>query len=302
MSRINVITNIDNGKGLQRDYYLLRRYLQERGHRVIGLQYDRHSHLQFAPSADLNIFCETLMPGFYPLAERNVVFVNPEWWLKDYQNAADGVDEIWCKTQAGMEAMKHTGKARLIGFIAEDRLDKSIPRVPRFLHIAGGSKVKNTVTVLDAWNDLAIPAELVVIGHHFAAGQSIPGVEWHRFISLPEVIRFQNSCHIHLCCSGCEGYGHYIHEGMSTGNVLLVTDYPPMNEVNTASYLKIPTDVLTPIRATHHAAVKPESIFEVCMKALNMNDNAKALCGSKLRKQFERQQVEFDVRMTEAVG
>lgn len=300
--KLNIITNIDNGKGLQRDYWLLREWLQERGHQVVGLQYDRDMHQRHAPKADVNIFCETLVNDFFPAAGKNVVFVNPEWWHKHFDEYVDNLDLILCKTRHAESLFADTGKALYTGFIADDRLDKDIPRKQRFLHVCGGSRAKNTKPILEAWHEYGIPADLVVIGQHFEMASRARGVTWYPYVSQSQLRRLQNECLYHLCTSCYEGFGHYIHEGMSAGNLLLVTDAPPMNEVPTLKALKIPVHHQTPLRKAMMSEVTPEAVKDAVLQALELHPTAVRTTGGKIRKQFERGQEEFEESMSKVLA
>ena len=57
--RIHIVTNIDNGKGLEKDYRLLGRLLEGFGHEVTGVHFQRRGAVG---PADLTIFLEVYEP------------------------------------------------------------------------------------------------------------------------------------------------------------------------------------------------------------------------------------------------
>ena len=72
--KFNIISNIQNGYGLEDDYQIVRELLEAAGHSVMPVQYDRAIEMQ---QADVNIFLETLIPVF-GWARENWYFPNPE--------------------------------------------------------------------------------------------------------------------------------------------------------------------------------------------------------------------------------
>ncbi len=300
--KLNIITNIDNGKGLQRDYYLLRDYFLARGHEVVGLQFDNILHQMSGPAADVNIFCETVAPEFFNLAPRNLVFVNPEWWVPEYDKHLPKIDALLCKTRDAEREFAPTGKVVFTGFISENRYIPKIERKRRFLHVAGGSKVRNTEAVLQAWATFGIPAEVVVVAQHYPTAAGIPNVIWYPYIGLAEMIQLQNECMFHLCTSAYEGYGQSLRESMSTRNAVIVTDAPPMNEVNTITYLKVPVSSSRKFRRGTLSYIDAAALRDVAMKAVAMGANAINQAGGRVHKQWREEQDEFDVTMTEVLG
>ena len=51
-----------------------------------------------------------------------------------------------------------------------------------------------------------------------------------------------NTCAYHACPSFVEGFGHYIHEGQSTGATIITTHGCPMNELVSHPDLLVPSD------------------------------------------------------------
>src|SRR5690349_8005129 len=98
--RINIVSNIDNGKGLERDYQLLRAELERLSHRVCGVHFRA---TPAAPYADLTIFLEVYAERFVRAAPRNWLIPNPEWWRPQNNDALPIFELVWCKTQHGFE-------------------------------------------------------------------------------------------------------------------------------------------------------------------------------------------------------
>ena len=69
--RFNIISNLTNGVGLQRDYELLRTELKARGHEVQGVQFNAKPLV--VPPADVNIFDELVVPAAFAAAKEQWV-------------------------------------------------------------------------------------------------------------------------------------------------------------------------------------------------------------------------------------
>ena len=77
--RFNVISNLHNGAGLQRNYELLRHALEVRGHQVHGVQFNAKPLL--VPKADVNIFDEVVNVNAFAAAPKQWVMPHLEWWF-----------------------------------------------------------------------------------------------------------------------------------------------------------------------------------------------------------------------------
>src|SRR5260370_39891253 len=103
MARVNIISNIGNGVGLQRDFELLREILNESGHEVFGVQFNAPHR---GPSVDLNIFIETVVPSLFFLAKHNWLIPNPEWFQEVFLSSLASFSRILCKTRDAMRIFK----------------------------------------------------------------------------------------------------------------------------------------------------------------------------------------------------
>jgi hypothetical protein len=90
--RWNIISNITNAVGLQRDYELLRDLLQSWGHEVNGTQFDNPVTAQ---TADRNLWLEMVNPRLFPLAREHWFFANPEWFYDSWIPNVDQLRRRW---------------------------------------------------------------------------------------------------------------------------------------------------------------------------------------------------------------
>jgi hypothetical protein len=255
MSTINLIAR-DNGFGLSRDLRLLAAALTARGHEV-SITAVRRGKLRKLGNAlrvnagcalrrlrgrgahefDANLMLEHVRPEYFPLARRNVLLPNPEWFLPADQAALAGIDRVFAKTRYTQTIFSGLGcRVAFTGFTSGGRHDASVPRERAFFHLAGRSGTKNTEALLTLWRKHPRwPRLTVVQDRHMAqAVATAPNID-HRVVHLPDdqLRRLQNVHRFHLCPSQTEGFGHYLVEALSVGAVTLTLDASPMNELIT---------------------------------------------------------------------
>lgn len=260
--RFNLISNWNNGCGLQRDGAVLKQLLQERGHQVNMVMWKQTE----APLADVNVFVEVVSGPLLRFAPQQWAVPNPEWWL--YDAFLPNMDRILAKTQDCFRIFSEKVGARcsFLGWKALDWYDPAIPRKPRFLHVAGKSLLKNTAALLKAWSD--IPYGLTVVSRsHRSNNRQITMLR--DYVTDEEMKRLLNSHQFHILPAAYEGYGHALHESMGVDAVVITTDAPPMNEIG-ASYLvrtqrprSVARHYLAPL-----AEVSPEEIRRTVAEAL----------------------------------
>lgn len=234
--RFNVISNLTNGVGLQKDYELLKHALEVRGHTVHGVQFNAKPPQAIA--ADVNVFLEVVTPSVFRYAPRQWAVPNPEWWFNGWDRYQ--WDLVLAKTRdcERIFTEKVGDRCQYLGWLARDLYRPGIERHRKFLHVCGKSHFKNTMAVVMGCQQARVP--LTVIGEH--APQK-------RRVSDQELILMMNSHFCHVMPSEYEGYGQVLHEALSAGQIVVTTDAPPMNEVKPS--------VLVPSASTrpHHAGV-----------------------------------------------
>lgn len=186
-------------------------------------------------SEECIFFMERVTARWLRRAGRYVLIPNQERYPERLVPLLRSIDHIFCKTRHAREifAIRHPSVHHL-GFTSIDRvLPRSEPDYTRLLHLAGGSSVKGTPTLLEVWAQHPEWPVLTVVWHRREAPRTVPGNVnlISHYLPDAELQALQNACGIHLCPSSSEGWGNYIVEGMSCRAVVVVTDGPPMNEL-----------------------------------------------------------------------
>jgi glycosyltransferase involved in cell wall biosynthesis len=244
--KIAIVSNLDNGAGLARDFTLLRDYLQSLEHEVYGIQFDAPKPTDI-PKCDLMISLESVTRHLFDIAPVHYLFVNPEWFDNAYVSLVrQHFAKVFTKTQEAFRIFSKLFPDRChhVGFLAQDQFFLTAPARMEVLHIGGNSAtLRNTRAVLDAWrwrkNGKALEIPLTVICRELTEADA-PN-EWvtiHQRVSEEELQRLQNHCKYHLCPSATEGFGHTLREALSVGATLITTNAPPMNEINNALFIK----------------------------------------------------------------
>ena len=299
MKRFNIITNLTNGVGLQREYEILSDVLASAGHVVVGVDYQRAA----CPPADVNLFLETVVPSVFGAAPENWVMPNPEWWLDEYQRALPKLTRILCKTRHAYDLFRELAgdRARYVGFMSRDLHQPDVERKPSFLHLAGSSQFKNTAAILRAWKKL--PYRLTVVSPHFHQQASkLRYVKAYDRVSEVKLRQLMNSRQFHLCPSKYEGFGHYIHEALGVGAVVLTSNAPPMNEIDLPTELLIPT---VPGPFSHLARlhdVTPQAVIDRVRHVAQLSQPRIRAISRAARSYFEQETSSFRTRFLEVVN
>lgn len=303
--RFNICTNLDNGVGLEADYRLVKGLLEGWGHQVNGVHFKKIDG--GIPRADVNIFLETLTEALFPLAPRNWLIPNQEWWAPwDHTNSMHKVDRILCKTQDAVNIFKalypeFQNRVQYIGFESRDQYDPAVERQRKFLHVAGQSRYKNSQAVAYAFakyfDDSDCRRELTFVGAYPEEVQFARDHKNVRYIqrtSDKELKQLMNDHLFHLIPSGAEGWGHVIHEGLSCGAIVITTNFPPMNEFDgICRELLVPYQRTTPELAAQRAFVGAMEVKAIVEKAWTANPAMLAVTSAHAREAFLAQRETF---------
>lgn len=273
MAEVRIITR-ENGVGLSRDMGLIAEVLSGAGQRVelVGYRGNKLGNRLLEGGlwgrralrgrVDVQIFVERVYQRCLPLAHRNVLIPNPEWFLPKWQRHLPRFERVFCKTRHAEGIFQALGcKTVLTGFTSNDLFDPAVPRERAFFHLAGRSTAKGTDVVLATWRRHPEWPLLTVVQHPKVAQPGPPAANIsHRvgYLDALELRQLQNSHRFHLCPSEAEGFGHYLVEGLGIGAVVLATDAPPMNELVTSTRGLL----IEPARCVHRGLVDFNCIDE----------------------------------------
>jgi hypothetical protein len=225
MARTVNLVSLDNGVGLSADMLLLEQMLVPAGYDVVRVDYRQH---EMRP-CDVAIFLELINPNLLPYARRTVGIFNLEWLPNEWVPLLPSFTQLWAKSGNAYDALARLRlPVYLTGFLSRDVYDASVPRQLRCLHLRGHSILKNTEEVIETWRRHPDLPPLTIISYdHYQVPDHVQLLG-----RQPEnALRwYMNTCAIHICPSRAEGWGHYITEGMSTGNAVITLDAAPMNE------------------------------------------------------------------------
>lgn len=224
-----VVYRKDNGVGLTNDGLILQYFLIQNKHQVILS--DPDNFVQGDLAFHLEIPCWRSLKTNIP----NILIPNQDWWLWDTVGLTR-FTEIACKTYGGVKLFKQfNDNTSYLGFTSRNRGVANFTKKHSFLHIAGKSTLKGTKQVIAAWKK-EFPKLTIVdaVGRYSINSDNINYIVG--YLPENELIRLQQNILYHIQCSEIEGYGHVLGESNSTGNLLITTNAPPMNEFIAACY------------------------------------------------------------------
>jgi len=233
--RINIIY-LDNGVGLSRDAIILANTLSDYDVKLID------ANKMTFNKVDVNLILETLNFNTFNIkklknyAKVNYLIPNQEWFFRKWIPDLQYIDKVLCKTKDAVRIFSSLGyRCEYISFTSEDRYIKS-EKILEFFHGAGKSETKGTDLIINTWNCMLKKPKLSLCKYN----KIYPGIDgitfYNRRIDDNIFKEMQNKFVFHLCPSSCEGFGHYINEAKSCGNLVLTLDAPPMNEFITNEF------------------------------------------------------------------
>jgi glycosyltransferase involved in cell wall biosynthesis len=311
MKDIYRIIGRTNGVGLDRDATLLREALQAAGAQTEFAHCRARSwwKLFFPSSPDrrFNIHLERIHARWLGSAQKNILIPNQERFPARQLPLLRKIDEVWCKTRHAEEIFKKLGcRTRFISFTSPDqKIQGAEPDFSKFFHLAGRSTEKGTPVILAAWERHPEWPTLTLLQHADNAPKRVPpnvALITTR-LSDDELKRLENEHGIHLCPSRCEGWGHYIAEGMSVGAVVVTTAAPPMNElVGPNRGILISFCDKSPRKLGVAFDVSVENIEAGMRKIFELTDPQKRELSQNARAWFEKNRAEFTARIKELVA
>lgn len=325
MIRVNLIA-WDNGVGLSSDLRILQQRLTACGYAVHISVLPRGALRKiFAPllrrvrtkwkrlrghaieAFEINLFLEHVRPEYFPLARRQVLIPNPEWFSAADKSALKSLDAVFVKTHHAEAIFTARGcRTHYIGFTSADRYDPTVGRERTFFHLAGRSENKNTEPLLALWRAHPQWPHLTVIQNPRSAIAATPVANiTHRieYIADAELRVVQNAHQFHLCPSEIEGFGHYLVEAMSVAAVTLTLDAAPMNE-----FIAADRGVLVPIIRTGVQSLSATNFFAQADMAAaiericNMSDAEISDLGHAARDWYEKNDAALADRLDRAIA
>jgi glycosyltransferase involved in cell wall biosynthesis len=309
-SRVRFVART-NGVGIDRDVGILARIVGDWGGDAAISHHRSISPLaRLVPGGerdDCIFFLERIKSRWLGSADRFVLIPNQERFPKRLTASLGALDHVLVKTRHAEQVFApHHPSVRYIGFTSVDRrIDGALPDYDAFFHLAGGSSLKGTDTLIETWAEHPEwPALHVLYHRRDPVGSVPPNVILRRdYVTDDELKRMQNRFGIHLCPSLSEGWGHSIVEGMSCGAVVLTTDGPPMNELVTpdrGALVRYSRAEPRKLGTNYH--VDPVALAHEVERLIAMPADRKAALGSAARAWFERNDLEFRQRLLDTLG
>jgi hypothetical protein len=158
-------------------------------------------------------------------ADKSYIFINQEYMADwDYDRMKDKTVIPLCKTHVSYKQLKQLGinTTKYIGFGNDTPiLDVEINKIPNlFVHIAGQSPLKGTITLIKTWNDKHIKEPLIITAKNLFGGNTklfnywkslrptkikgLPDIDglksaWNTYLPNVEIPLFEKVSSVYLC-------------------------------------------------------------------------------------------------------
>lgn len=246
----------------------------------------------FGVRHDVNLFMEWVMPEWFPKARFNCLVPNPEWFEPWWHEHLPHFDLVLCKTRHAQRIFADLGATTaFISFTSFDRRQGGVRRDEgAFFHLAGRSRLKGTLPLMELWRrHPEWPTLTVVQNPKHARPATAANIDLrHQYLADDELRELQNRHGVHVCPSETEGFGHYLIEAMSCQAVVITTNAPPMNEyVSPARGLLAECTATGRQRLATSYSVDVASLERQIEMAIRMTSERRAELGDNARRWFE---------------
>jgi len=253
---LNLIT-YNNGYGLTRDVQLLAGLITKFLPKGVEADMKYSDFYDYKiRMADANIFMEIPSYLLMPHAHLNVLIPNQEWYYKTWVPYVGTLDRIWTKSRYALDIYRSlmseqggngTRQVNYLGWKSSDYGEGMEPELSDswieageegqdseiWLHVCGKSIYKQTQVIIDAWKP-EYPVLEIIYSPRDVKGLVVREqdnlVYFTERLTHDQLVDKMRTRRVHLCPSETEGFGHYLHEAMSVGALIISTRGPPMNE------------------------------------------------------------------------
>ena len=228
---ITVIANKSNHYGISKDVEMLRKAFSHEGATF------RHCDPLEPPSyTDIAIHLEIPILGWTPWAAKNILVVNPEWFVMDaWKPILHRFDNVIVKDSVAEEEF-----GRLVSFEKVKKIHWAIPPADTadtvttpnndFLWVLGASKSKQAYVpkLLAAWRPTYPRLFITTVTPLDLSGVEVPpNVLVHvGDISAEDRAKMILDYKGHVCCSTAEGFGYTAAEAAATGRFMILNSLP----------------------------------------------------------------------------
>jgi glycosyltransferase involved in cell wall biosynthesis len=305
-----LIVSRSNGFGLDQDVRILRDALGKIGINAEAARPRDRGWLDIATGrkvADRIIHVERVHWRWLGAAPEHFVIPNQERFPPRILRALRRVDRVLAKTRHAEGIFSDLGlPTTMLGFASRDCQRPGVDKNwSRYLHIVGRSTMKGTDEVIAAWAGHPEWPELVIVEDASRPPRTVPDnvTLINRYMDEDELRALQNGCGIHLCPSRSEGWGHYIHEAMSCGALVITTDAPPMNEfIDEGTGIVVPFGRSESRHLGQSYFVDTGALAGAIEAALAMPGEEKASIGAAARRRYEKIDKLFQDRIAAIFG
>ena len=218
--RFNILT-YNNGVGIVTDAILLKDLIYNNISEQVEVKFVGEHSIE---TADVGIWIQNFDINLLNLFKKNIFFINEEWAGINELSNLHLFDYVVCKSKYAQTLLKSYCNVIYIPFISRNFYSPVVERRNQFLHFVGKSIQKNTELVLSLKNQLT----LIDPYNRYKVCKNVNHI--NEYQSTDQLVNLLNSHNIHICCSLYESWGHYLYEGLSTGNEIICSDIPAFTE------------------------------------------------------------------------
>jgi hypothetical protein len=215
------VLTYNNGVGIVTDGELITKLIKDHITENVTLSFVNEFVID---KFDVGIWIQNFDVNLLNNFKKNIFFINEEWAGINELSNLRLFDYVICKSKYAKNLLAPYCNAICLPFISKNYYNPSIKQNHLTLHFAGRSIQKNTELILKQSQQITLldPYSLHSPPNHF--------VHINKYQTQEELQVILNAHNIHLCTSLYESWGHYLYEGLSTGNEIICSNIPAFTE------------------------------------------------------------------------